>query len=170
MTDAVIEEILSRDYISSTTCDRLAEVCLLRSQRTDGLEEFLLFQTLESLCKQASRYAKNREQADEQEEIEGLRAQLAEYENVIIPSWKREEDGWREDEANAIEFRRVLAEELDKRDADIARLKALLTELLRLLESCTTAEYGYSAKIKAKAAIDAARAADSASAQEEVKP
>lgn len=53
-------------------------------------------------------------------------AQLSEYENVIIPSWKREEEGWRQDESDAIEFRRVLAEELDKRDADIARLRAWL--------------------------------------------
>ena len=86
---------------------------------------------------------------------EQLRAELAQYETVIIPSWKREEAMWREDEANAVEFRRVLAEELDKRDSDIARLITSLSELLRLLESCTTAEYGYSAKIKAKSAIDA---------------
>jgi len=59
---------------------------------------------------------------------EDAEAQLAEYENVIIPAWKREEAMWREDESNAIEFRRVLAEELDKRDADIARLRAWLRD------------------------------------------
>ena len=63
-----------------------------------------------------------------QDRLAEREAQLAEYENIIIPSWKREEDMWREDEANAIEFRRVLAEELDKRDADIARLKAWLRD------------------------------------------
>ncbi len=67
MNDPVIEEILSRDYISATVCNRLAEVCLLRSQRVTGLEDFLLFQTLESLCKQAARYAQvfnNRQSGD----------------------------------------------------------------------------------------------------------
>ncbi|CAK0777827.1 hypothetical protein CCP3SC15_580026 [Gammaproteobacteria bacterium] len=62
------------------------------------------------------------------DDFDALAARLAEYENVIIPSWKREEDGWREDEANAIEFRRVLAEELDKRDATIAQLRAWLRD------------------------------------------
>ena len=60
--------------------------------------------------------------------IEELEKDLAQYETVIIPSWKLEEEMWREDEANAVEFRRVLAEELDKRDADIARLKAWLRD------------------------------------------
>lgn len=57
-----------------------------------------------------------------------LRAELAQYENVIIPSWKREEEMWRQDEANAVEFRRVLADELDKRDATIAQLRAWLRD------------------------------------------
>ena len=43
-----------------------------------------------------------------------LEAQVAEYENVIIPSWKREEEMWREDEANAIEDRRVLSDEIER--------------------------------------------------------
>lgn len=55
-------------------------------------------------------------------------AQLKQYEDVIIPSWKREETMWHEDEANAIEFRRVLAEELDKRDATISQLRAWLRD------------------------------------------
>lgn len=57
-----------------------------------------------------------------------LRADLAQYENVIVPSWKREEEMWRQDEANAVEFRRVLADELDKRDATIAQLRAWLRD------------------------------------------
>jgi hypothetical protein len=62
------------------------------------------------------------------DENERLRKEIKQYEDVIIPSWKREEEMWREDEKNAIEFRRVLAEELDKRDADIARLRAWLRD------------------------------------------
>lgn len=61
-------------------------------------------------------------------ELERKEAQLAEYDNIIIPSWKREEILWRQDEADAIEFRRVLAEELDKRDATIAQLRAWLRD------------------------------------------
>lgn len=57
-----------------------------------------------------------------------LRAEMEQYENVIIPSWKREEEMWRQDEANAVEFRRVLADELDKRDATIAQLRAWLRD------------------------------------------
>jgi hypothetical protein len=66
--------------------------------------------------------------ATERSENARLRKEIEQYETVIIPSWKREEEMWREDEANAIEFRRVLAEELDKRDADIARLRAWLRD------------------------------------------
>lgn len=61
-------------------------------------------------------------------EIERLKAEIKQYETVIIPSWKREEAMWREDEITAIEFRRVLAEELDKRDATIVQLKSWLRD------------------------------------------
>jgi hypothetical protein len=61
-------------------------------------------------------------------EIDRLRADIAILDNVVIPSWQREEDMWRQDEEDAVEFRRVLAEELDKKDADITRLRAWLRD------------------------------------------
>jgi hypothetical protein len=51
------------------------------------------------------------------------RSELAQYENVVIPSWKREEEGWRQDEKDAVEFRRVLAEQCDRLERELAEAR-----------------------------------------------
>ncbi len=47
----------TRSYISKQTCDRMAEVCRLRYMRLMDIQEQLLFESLEKMCKQAARYA-----------------------------------------------------------------------------------------------------------------
>ena len=125
--------------ISQDACLKYAAICQMRTRCFD-LQEQTLFLVLEKVCLQAADVAsQHRSDCAVYNEpafpngpcncgVCRDRARLAEYENVIIPSWKREEDRWREDEANAIEFRRVLAEELDKRDATITQLRAWLRD------------------------------------------
>ncbi len=57
--------ILNRDYISEATCERFAEVCRLRYKRLMDIQEQLLFESLEKLCKQAAKYAEQEEQRDD---------------------------------------------------------------------------------------------------------
>lgn len=65
--------------------------------------------------------------ADHREHIEGLLRNARDY-SVELRRCMEENEQLREDEANAVEFRRVLADELDKRDATIAQLRAWLRD------------------------------------------
>ena len=57
--------IMSRDYISSKSCLRFAEICKSRYSRLMDIQEQLLFQSLEKICIQSAKYAEAAESEDD---------------------------------------------------------------------------------------------------------